>query len=170
MSVLVVYESMFGDARDIAQAIVAGASETVSARAVEVSHAPRAVPPEVTVLVVGSPTHAFGLPRPESRADAGKRSEEPLVSPGPGVREWLADVEPAAPGQRAVTFDTRMTHPKLLTAMDHASHTAAKLLRKAGFSIAADSEHFRVEDVQGPLVEGEVERATVWGRHLASLA
>ncbi|MFN8126857.1 MAG: hypothetical protein U0R64_10175 [Candidatus Nanopelagicales bacterium] len=169
MSVLVVYESMFGDARDVAQAIAAGAAETVVSRCVEVGQAPDSIDADVSLLVVGSPTHAFGLPRPESRADAAQRTEDPLVSPGRGVREWLAQVAPAADGQRAVTFDTRMTHPKMLTVMDHASHTSAKLLRKAGFTIAAESAHFHVEDAQGPLVDGELDRAREWGRSLAAL-
>lgn len=169
MSILVVYESMFGDARDIAQAIAAGAAESVPATAVEVSEAPDAIPDDVTLLVVGTPTHAFGLPRPGTRSDAAQRADTPLVSTGRGVREWLAVITPARKGQPAVTFDTRMTQPKLVTAMDHASHTSAKLLRKSGFAIATESGHFHVLDVQGPLADGESERARDWGRQLAGI-
>lgn len=169
MTVLVVYESMFGDAREIAEAITAGVAESRQVQCLDVAEAPDEIPRDCTLLVVGSPNHAFGLPRPESRADAAKQADGPLVSQGRGVREWLDVVHPAA-DTRAVTFDTRMNHPKMLTKMDHASRTSAKRLKKAGFGLAADSQHFTVTDVQGPLADGEVERARQWGRTLAELA
>ncbi len=170
MSVLVVYESMFGDAREIAEAITAGIAANHPARCVDVSEAPDEIPVDVTLLVVGSPNHAFGLPRPESRADAAKQAEgRPLVSQGRGIREWLEVVHPAG-ATKAATFDTRMDHPKMLTKMDHASRTSAKRLKKAGFDVPTDSEHFVVSDVQGPLIPGEVERAEEWGRALSRYA
>jgi hypothetical protein len=169
MTVLIVYESMFGAAKRIATAIAEGISPTRSVTTVEVGEASDAIPSDVTLLVAGGPNHGFGLPRAETRRDAATKTSEPLVSPGRGLREWLEVVSPLG-ATRAVTFDTRMDHPKMLTAMDHASHTSAKRLKRAGFPIAADSEHFFVTDVQGPLAPGEIERATAWGKVLAELA
>ena len=169
MTVLIVYESMFGDAQRIANAIAAGVSPTCPVTTVEVGEAPDSIPAVVTLIVAGGPTHGFGLPRTETRKDAATKTTEPLVSRGRGLREWLDVVAPQG-STRAVTFDTRMDHPKLVTAMDHASHTSAKRLKKAGFPIAAESEHFVVTDVQGPLAPGEIDRATAWGKALADLA
>lgn len=169
MTVLVVYESMFGDAQQIAEAIAAGVSESKPALCIEVGKAPDLIPADTGLVVVGSPNHAFGLPRPQSRTDAAERSDQPLVSQGRGVREWLDVVTTDGP-TRAATFDTRMDHPKALTALDHAAHASAKRLKKAGFTLVTDSQHFLVADVQGPLVAGEVERAQSWGRLLAGFA
>lgn len=167
--ILVIYESMFGDAKQIAEAIARGLAEQHETDCIEVGVAPTSLPDDLALLVVGSPTHGFGLPRESSRADAAAKTDQPVVSSGIGVREWLDQVTPPGRPIPAVTFDTRMTHPKMLVRMDHASATAAKHLRKLGFTLAADSEHFHVQDVQGPLVPGEVDRAQAWGVTLANL-
>ena len=169
MTVLVVYESMFGDAQQIAEAIAAGISESRPVTCLEVGKAPDTVTPDTTLVVAGSPNHAFGLPRPQSRSDAAERTEASLVSPGRGLREWL-DVVSAEVPTRAATFDTRMDHPKALTRMDHAARASAKRLKKAGFQIVTDSQHFLVSDVQGPLLPGELDRAQQWGGLLAGFA
>lgn len=169
MTVLVVYESMFGDAKEIAEAIAAGISESKPAICLEVGKAPDVIPGDTTLLVVGSPNHAFGLPRPQSRSDAAERTDHALVSQGRGVREWLEVLSAEVP-TAAATFDTRMDHPKALTALDHAARSSAKLLKKAGFAIVTDSQRFFVADVQGPLVAGEADRAQEWGRLLAGFA
>ena len=167
--VLVVYESMFGDAQQVALAIAAGLSEVGSVDCVEVGGAPTSMPAGLRLLVVGSPNHAFGLPRESTREEAGEKTDRPLVSPGIGVREWLDQLATAPGPIPAVTFDTRMSHPKALTKLDHASRTSAHRLRDLGFTPLADSQHFFVLDVKGPLAEGELDRATAWGRQLADL-
>lgn len=43
------------------------------------------------------------------------------------------------------------------------------VLQRLGFTVLARPEGFVVEDVRGPLIEGEVERAVTWGRDLARL-
>ena len=66
MKVLVVYESMFGNTKAIAEAI----GEALAAEVVEVSDAPDVLPDDVGLLVVGAPTHAFSLSRPATRQSA----------------------------------------------------------------------------------------------------
>ena len=86
-----IYESMFGDNQQVARAIAAGLAEGgVSAEAIEVGVAPTTVGPDVDLLVVGAPNHAWSLPRPNTRQDAAAKADVPLVSQGIGVREWLA--------------------------------------------------------------------------------
>ncbi|MGY1806895.1 hypothetical protein ACI8AF_05950 [Blastococcus sp. SYSU D00669] len=164
-SALVVYESLFGDARAIATAVAQGLSETIPAGVVAADAAPAEVGPEVALLVVGGPTHGFGMPKQATREGAEKQYGVHVDDPSTGLREWLASVRLPA-GIAAVAFDTRMDHPKLLVTMDHASRQEEKLLEQRGAVLLADAEHFRVTDARGPLAEGEEARALRWGAEL----
>lgn len=165
---MVVYESMFGDNRQVARAITAGLGESrVVAEAVEVGTAPAEVPAEVDLLVVGSPNHAWSLPRPATREDAATKTDVPLVSQGIGVREWLESAT-LPQGIRTAAYDTRGSHPKAVVRFDHASTTIDKGLTRLGGTRLAPAEHFLVADVKGPLEPGELERAQAWGRALGS--
>jgi flavodoxin len=75
---LVVYESLFGNARTVARAIADGLASQLPAEAVDAGRAPATVGPDIGLLVVGGPNHQFGMPRPESRR-AGRHQ---LRSPG----------------------------------------------------------------------------------------
>ena len=67
MKALVVYESMYGNTRSVAEAIVEGLCETAEPRLVPVSEAKAAVHEGADLLVVGGPTHAHGMSRPSTR-------------------------------------------------------------------------------------------------------
>ena len=169
MRAVLIYESMFGDNRQVAMAIAAGLNEAgVAAEAIEVGIAPTAIDPDVDLLVVGSPNHAWSMPRPNTRQSAAAKSDGPLVSQGIGVREWLNSADPLT-GQRTVAFDTRGTHPKAMVAMDHAAASIEKGLAKLGGTRLLPAEHFRVADMKGPLEPGEPERAHAWGVTMAGL-
>ena len=164
-----IYESMFGDNQQVARAIAAGLTGGgVSAEAIEVGVAPTTVGPDVDLLVVGAPNHAWSLPRPNTRQDAATKADGPLVSQGIGVREWLARAALPA-GLRTVSYDTRGSHPRAVVAMDHASTSIEKGLAKLGGRRLVPAEHFRVADMKGPLEPGELERAHAWGVTLAEL-
>lgn len=169
MRAVVIYESMFGDNQQVARAIAAGLVEAgVAAEAIEVGAAPTTIDHDVDLLVVGSPNHAWSMPRPSSRQDAAKQADGPLVSQGIGVREWLGRAV-LTTGLRTVAYDTRGSHPKAVVAMDHASTSIEKGLAKLGGKRLVPAEHFRVADVKGPLEPGEPERAHAWGVALAGL-
>jgi hypothetical protein len=167
-SALVVYESLFGDARAIASAVAQGLSETMPAGVVPVGSAPAEVGPEVALLVVGGPTHGFGMPKQATREGAEKQYGVHVDDPASGLREWLSSVRLPA-GIAAAAFDTRMDHPKLLVKLDHAARQEEKLLEDRGAALLAGAEHFRVADVQGPLADGEEARALRWGAELGRL-
>ncbi len=161
-----VYESMFGDNAQVATAVAEGLRASgVAAEAVEVGHAPTAVE-GVDLLVVGAPNHAWSLPRPSTRADAASKADGPVVSEGIGVREWL-EAASLPDGLRTAAYDTRGSHPKAVVAMDHASSSIEKGLKRLGGRRLARAENFRVVDMKGPLEPGEVERAREWGIALA---
>ena len=173
MRALVVYESMFGNTREIALAVAEGIGARMPVETVEVGSAPTVLPDDLTLLVIGGPTHAHGMTKPESRADSAKRAGDRLVSRGSGIREWLAALYGGSSRVAAAAFDTRIKGPGLI--WGSAAKGAAKSLRGLRFRVVAEPESFLVDGPTGPvfdrLVEGERERARSWGRQLgASLA
>lgn len=164
---LVVFESMFGNTQAIAMAVADGLRAALGGEVdvAEAGGAPASLA-GVDLLVVGAPTHAFSLPRASTRADAATKAVGPLVSPGPGVREWLADVVVPAPPPVAATFDTRIKKPLL---PGSAATAARRVLRTRGVR-TVDRQSFWVTDLAGPLRDGELERARRWGVELAGAA
>jgi hypothetical protein len=163
MRALVVYESMFGNTEAIANAIGEGLSTRVPADVVEVGKAPAEVGPDVALLVVGGPTHAFSMSRPQTRRDAVKQAGHQVVSSS-GIREWLAAVTRSA-AVRATAFDTRV---KKGWVPGSAARAAQRRLAGKGFGPAGPPTTFYVSDTLGPLLEGEVTRARQWGAELAA--
>jgi hypothetical protein len=165
---LVVYESVFGDTRKIAEAIAAGLAEQIPTDVVAAAHAPAEIGPEIGLLVIGVPTHAFSMPRQSTREGAVRQYDAQIEDTSTGVREWLDVVRVTGNGVGAAAFDTVVNHPKLVVKMNHAARAEEKLLHKHGLSTVAPAEHFVVEDAKGPLAEGEEDRAREWGRMLAA--
>jgi hypothetical protein len=165
--VLVVYESMFGDAKAVATAIAQGLSTRHRVTVRDVGSAPTAVPEDLALLVVGGPNHRFGMSTADSRLEA--VAQGATSSAEVGVRDWTARLGQAPTGARSAAFDTRMTHPRFLQKVDHASASVEKRLRGLGFTALAPAQHFGVLDMDGPLADGELERAESWGAELAGL-
>jgi hypothetical protein len=166
---MVVYETMFGDAQQIAVAIAGElASLGGPVSTYEVGEAPDELPDDLELLVIGGPTHAFGMSTVSTRDQAAQRGGGRVpISRDRGIREWLEVLQPPAGQCHAAAFDTQMDEPGLLHVVDHAARSMEKRLRTRGFELAASAEHFRVLDVTGPLKDGEVERARMWARKLA---
>lgn len=167
---LVVYESMFGNTERVARAVGDGLAAAVAGASVdlvEVGTAPDHLGGDVTLLVAGAPTHAFGLSRPSTRRDAVKSADGPLVSGGRGLREWIATLEAEGAPPVAV-FDTRMGRPAFLKLTPHGSRVATKLLRGRGLPVTLGADHFWVTATIGPLADGEEDRARTWGATLGA--
>jgi hypothetical protein len=163
---LVVYESMFGNTEEVALAIADGLRSTgVVVDAVEVGSAPPLPDDGVSLLVVGGPTHAFGLSRTGTRASAESQAERPLVSRTVGLRDWLAALPARSRPASAAAFDTHIDKP----VPGSAAHAAERRLRARGYRIATEAESFYVADVAGPLLEGELARARDWGASLGAV-
>ncbi|TFV87387.1 flavodoxin [Blastococcus sp. CT_GayMR16] len=165
---LVVYESVFGDSETIARAVAAGLSAHLATDVASAADAPTGVGPDVRLLVVGGPTHAFGMPKPATREGAVKQYGAQVENTGSGLHEWL-DAARVPAGTGAAAFDTRMDHPKLVTKLNHAAKSEEKLLKGLGLTLVSPAEHFFVVDPKGPLADGEEERARQWGRALAEI-
>ena len=95
---LVVYESVFGGARPIAYAIADGLSASFPTDVLAAAEAPAEIGPEVGLLVVGGPNHAFGMPRPSTREGAVKQYGADIADTGTGLQEWLESARSRAAG------------------------------------------------------------------------
>jgi hypothetical protein len=176
MKAAVVYESMFGNTRTIAEAIAGGLTGQGPIDEVVVLPVAAATAEEIVsvgLLVVGGPTHMRRMTshrtrvmRAQSRAyPVGSGTGDPeewARAASTGVREWLASLPMAPPGRRAAAFDTRLSY---LPAVG-ASPMIALYLRSRGYRVDAVSRCFFVESPHGPLKAGERERASAWGAAL----
>ena len=163
MRATVVYESMFGNTKRLAEAVSEALAEHMAVELLEVSEAPKELGPETDLLVVGAPTHAYSLSRPSTRQEAAMLAPQGLVSKGIGVREWLGSVSAPHPPPAAV-FDTRFDQHF----SGRAALAAIRRLREAGFRILDRPESFRVERFSGPLAADETARARRFGERLAA--
>ncbi|BCT76119.1 flavodoxin [Sinomonas cyclohexanicum] len=143
MEAVVVYASQFGNTRHIAEAIARGLGQ--GARAVEAGSFSTAELGPGSLLVVGSPIVGW----------------KPLE----GLGAWLDGLAPGAlDGVRAAAFDTRVKlfiHGDAAKKIEHA-------LEKAGATRAAEPSWYYVKGQEGPLLDGELDRAEAWGRELAA--
>lgn len=158
MKALVVYESAWGNTRAVAEAVASGLEGSATTEVVDVEKAPAVDEVEADLLVVGAPTHAFGLSRPGTREDAHRRGGEQRTT---GVREWLDAA--TRTHLRVATFDTHVRHPNL---PGSAAHKAARRLSRLGCTLVTKPTSFWVDDYEGPLLPGELERAKEWGGRL----
>lgn len=163
---LVVHESMFGNTARAAAAIADSLERHgVSVQRVEAASASEVIPEDLDLLVIGAPTHAFGLSRPNTRADAVRQGADPQKA-GPGVREWLVKLHTSPRCHTLVAaFDTRISKVEWLPAA--AGPSINRLARRAGLQPYGRPLKLRVADTKGPLLDGELERAERFGEQLA---
>jgi flavodoxin len=144
MKVLVVCDTEYGNtwklATEMAEALRPYAQEVTTVKAAD---APGISMAGYDLLVAGGPTQAHGIsPRMKALLDG---------VPAEGLR-----------GIPALAFDTRMNMFKLLTGA--ASEGIARRLTELGANMLLPPESFVVAGGEGPLMEGEVERAVAWVR------
>ena len=153
MSIVIVYDSIFGNTAQVAQAM---AAEVPGARAIPVRDAATLDLNDVTLLVVGSPTRGF--------------------RPTPGMQEFVDGLgNDMLAGRRAAAFDTRLdletVHPAPLRWVrevgGYAASTLERMLADKGCVMIGKPAGFLVGGTEGPLQQGELERARSWLRTLA---
>jgi hypothetical protein len=163
MRSVVVYESMFGNTRRVAEAIAEGLSHVGDVTTCRVTELADIDIAGADLIVVGGPTHAHGLSLPLTRAEAVRQAGEPdsglALEPHStqyGVREWLAS-EPELPPLYAA-FDTRADAFKWFTG-SAATHIA-KTLGKLGHREVVEAGSFLAPDNDIDL--SELDRARDW--------
>jgi Flavodoxin domain len=163
MHALVVYESLWGNTGKVANAIAHELESRMTVELVTSELAPT-VMEGYDLVVVGGPTHAFSMTRPSTRRTAVENNHAPHA-PERGIREWLASLAPVTRAVRAVAFDTRVDSPRL---PGSAAKAARHELRSRGFDVSLGAKSFRVHGYEGPLIDGELDRAADWARGWAA--
>ncbi|MFN8494495.1 MAG: flavodoxin domain-containing protein [Caldilineaceae bacterium] len=147
MNTLVVYDSLYGNTEQIAQAIAQTLQEFGTARLQPVAQVTVAELQDVDLLVLGCPTQGW--------------------HPTPAMNTFLTGVTATLlSGLDIACFDTRFHLPRFLTGS--AAHAMVGQMHKLGGLVLAPPESFFVESKQGPLEEGELQRADGWARALYS--
>jgi flavodoxin len=156
MKALIIYDSVFGNTQKIANAIEAGISADCEVVSSSIENATIDQLMGIDLLVIGSPTRGF-------------RPTEPMKGFLAKIStELIAEIQVA-------TFDTRID---LLTIKSgflrfvvnkggYAADGMAKQFKKMGAKSVLAAEGFLVTGEEGPLKEGELERAEKWGLQLA---
>src|SRR5215475_6320970 len=174
MKAVVIFESMYGNTRTIAEAVAEGigADGHVLVTVLPVSEASAELTEDADLLVAGGPTHVHGMTRPQTRRAAHEAAAKPdsglMLDPtagGPGIRDWLAHLEHR--GGLGAAFDTRLDAPAIFTGS--AAAGIARKLRRSGVTAIGKPESFLVTK-QTALRPGETARARAWGRQLSKLA
>jgi flavodoxin len=141
MKALVIYDSNLGNTKLIAETIAGELGENT--RSVSVSDVKANDLVDVELLVVGSPIIGW----------------KPTVH----MQEFLAGLKPGQlKGIKATTFDTRV---KLFIHGDAAKEMAGKLM-ELGAEIVTEPMPFYVKGKEGPLFDGEVDKAKAWAKKL----
>ena len=155
MKALVVHDSVFGNTEQVAQAIGNALGPREGVEVLRVGNVKPKRSSGVKLLIVGSPTRGF---RPtEGITDFLKR----ITSDG------LEGVKVAAFDTRLATSDIESSALRFIVKTGgYAAKRIANRLKKSGGELILPPEGFFVEGREGPLKEGELERAADWARQI----
>lgn len=157
MKTLIVFDSFFGNTEQVARAIgaaLAGDYEVVCMRVGEVTPSLLA---GVKLLIVGSPTRGF--------------------RPTPAITAFIESIPAGGlSGVAVVAFDTRIAaedmknllYTPLARIFGYAAKPIADKLASKGGRVAVSSEGFRVLGQEGPLKQGELDRARDWAKQIVA--
>ncbi len=162
MKAVVVYESLWGNTAAIARAIAEGIGP--DARVLSTAKATPEVVADADLIVAGAPVLGFALPTEAMRKSI-QTGPQYASHPGdfshPSMRSWLAAL---APGRgRGAAFETRVSGP----VPGGSTKAILRGLQDAGRGTEPEVGRFIVTGRFGPLRDGELERARVWGAKLA---
>jgi flavodoxin len=152
---LIVYDSVFGNTEQIAKAIGDSIAELTSTEVVKVSEAKLEQLQGTGLLIVGSPTRAF--------------------KPTKAIVDFLIQIPSnGLKGIDVAAFDTRVNtedvNSRILNGFvkifGYAAKPIADKLQKKGGNLMLPPEGFFVKDNEGPLKEGELERAAEWAKQV----
>jgi flavodoxin len=151
MRTLIIYDSVFGNTAQVAQAMAVA----VPAVALPVSQVTLDQLHGLEVLIVGSPTRSF--------------------RPTPAISKFLKSLpHNQLAGISVAAFDTRIWLETIDSAVfrflvdkgGYAANTMASALKKKGGTLVVPPEGFLVTGEEGPLKDGELERAAAWVRNM----
>lgn len=155
MKSFVAYDSAYGNTAKIAEAVNLSLSEYGDSSVKQVAEVAKSDLSGIDVLVIGSPTQG------------GK--------PTKSIQKFIEELPSDLLKQTGIAvFDTRFKAGEqklplriLLKTIGYAATKMAKSIQQRGGNIVSEPQGFIVSDQEGPLKEGEVERAGAWAARLA---
>lgn len=156
MKAMIVYESFYGNTRAVAEAIRNALATKMETHMVNIITMPPDFSERPELIVVGSATRGF--------------------RPCPATIEWLKSLSPFdLEGTMVAAFDTRIALPSIKNGVVRwlvktGGFAAADIQRglvRSGGAVVAKATGFDVADKEGPLLDGELERAYNWGLTIA---
>lgn len=151
MSKLVVYDSVFGNTKKIAQTIADALGDGVTLTHVEEA----ALDETYDLIVVGSPTRAFQPTKPIK--DFVKRLKKDQVAQL-AFFDTRIDIE---------TVDSKMLK-RMVKWFGYSNDTLEKIAAKKGIACHPDSGAFYVLDSEGPLADDAIQDATTWAQSIVA--
>jgi flavodoxin len=155
MKTLVIFDSEFGNTRKVAEAVGAA---ILGADVVFIKDVKPEALGKYDCVIVGAPTQRLNFTE--------------------GMGEFLDAIPPdGLKGVKVAAFDTRISIPDIKGGASRfaarmflhryaAKPIAAKLNEKGGIEVT-EPEGFFVLDTEGPLKDGELERAAAWAKGIA---
>jgi len=152
MKTLILFDSYFGNTEQIARA-VANAFDPETTVTKRINETTSGDLFGVTLLIIGSPTRGF---RPTEGVTAFFKGNLPVNLSGVKVAVFDTRIALETIKSKALRF--------MVNTGGYAASTMAKQLTKRRASLIASPEGFLVTGEEGPLKEGELERAAKWGK------
>jgi flavodoxin len=155
MKALVLYDSFFGNTEKIALSVAESLRANAEVQVIRVNEADPSSVSGIDLLVLGSPTRGF--------------------RPSEGMTAFLNKLTPGSlNGINAAAFDTRVDtaviNSKMLRFMaktfGYADKVMVNELQKKGANLISIGQGFIVNGNEGPLKDGELERAAEWAKTL----
>jgi flavodoxin len=147
MRTWIVYDSLWGNTEKVARAIADALEGEVEVR--RAADLDPSVVESGELLIIGSPTHGGG--------------------PTEAIQSLLGQLEGTLPaGTPVAVFDTRLA-TRLVAIFGYAAPRIARTLEGVGATLVVPPEGFVVKGKEGPLREGELERAAGWAQEIVGL-
>lgn len=153
MKTIVVFDSIYGNTKYIAESIAQGIAGDVLI--LNVKDAGISELKNLDLLIVGSPTHG-GRPSKDTKAFLDSIPKNSLKNIH--VAAFDTGISPEGKG-----FFMRT----IINIFNYAAKPISSSLNKKGGTVIAEPEGFIVEGREGPLKPGELERATRWAREIS---
>jgi flavodoxin len=153
MKAMVIYDSVFGNTEQIARAIGNALGSEEETGILRVGNVKPGQLAGLELLIVGSPTRGF--------------------QPTEAMQDFLKSVpKNSLKGVHAAAFDTRIAVDDIdssigrffVKTFGYAAKPIADRLQQKGADLILPPEGFYVKGTEGPLKEGELERAADWAR------
>ena len=155
MKALVVYDSLYGNTEKIAEAIAEGITSADDVKHRRTNEISLKDLESIDLLIVGAPTQAG-------------RASQPLQAFLNRIpQNELNNINVAAFDTRFSIEGRRWAMRKFLGMLGYAAGRIAKGLQGKGGQLVVPPEGFIVEDREGPLKDGELERASAWAKRIA---